>query len=202
MKNLKNNTKLLVLMGKSGAGKDTVLKNLLKSSVGDSFHRIVVTTTRPKRDGEVNHVDYHYISFEEYAKKLLNGDLLSSTFFKEARWGYGIDKSELVPNKINICVWNPTGVNQILSEKDLDTKIILLKCGDKERLLRQLYREKNPNVQEIIRRFDADDKDFRDFEHFYNDLSYFSIWNEGDPYEVVNQVISYLREINWLKPNN
>lgn len=202
MKNLKNNTKLLILMGKSGAGKDTVLKNILKSNVGDFFHRIVVTTTRPKRDGEVNHVDYHYLSFEEYAKKLLNGDLLTSTFFKEERWGYGIDKSELVPDKINICVWNPTGISQILSEKDLDTKIVLLKCGDKERLLRQLYREKNPNVQEIIRRFDADDKDFRDFDYFYNDFPCFSVYNEGDPYDAVNQVISYLREIGWLKSNN
>lgn len=202
MKNPKNETKLLVIMGKSGAGKDTVLRNLLKSSIGDSFHRIIITTTRPKRDGEVDHVDYHYLSFEEYTKKLLNGELLASTFFKEERWGYGIEKSELISNKINICVWNPIGIDSILSEEDLDTRIVFLGCNDKERLLRQLYREKNPNVQEIIRRFSADEKDFRDFKYFHSNLPYFSVNNEGDPYYAVDQIASCLREINWLKLNN
>lgn len=54
--------RILVLIGGSGSGKSTVATELEKRG----FHRLVTTTTRGMRDGEVNHKDYHFVSKEEF----------------------------------------------------------------------------------------------------------------------------------------
>ena len=56
---------LLTLTGPSGSGKTSVLRNLLKDyGVG----RVVTCTTRAPRDGEVDGVDYHFLTVEEYCE--------------------------------------------------------------------------------------------------------------------------------------
>jgi guanylate kinase len=51
---------LVVLSGPSGVGKDAVLTRMRK--LGRPFHYVITATTRPKRAGEKNGVDYHFLS--------------------------------------------------------------------------------------------------------------------------------------------
>ena len=44
----------------------------------------------------------------------------------------------------------------------IDLTVYYVQASDKERLLRQLKREEDPDVKEIIRRFSADEQDFND----------------------------------------
>ena len=63
--------------------------------------------------------------------------------------------------------------------EDINLKIVYVKASDKTRLLRQLNREEEPNVHEIVRRFYTDEADFQDDKSFItlgND--YFEIWND------------------------
>ena len=53
--------KILALFGKSGAGKDTVQKYIVKK-IPSLFNGIVSCTTRPQREFEYNGKDYHFIS--------------------------------------------------------------------------------------------------------------------------------------------
>ncbi len=55
---------LVVLSGPSGVGKDAVLTRM--SELGRPFHYVVTATTRPKRSGEKNGVDYHFLSQKEF----------------------------------------------------------------------------------------------------------------------------------------
>jgi guanylate kinase len=55
---------LFVLSGPSGVGKDAVLTRM--SKLGRPFHYVVTATTRPKRSGEKNGVDYHFFSQKEF----------------------------------------------------------------------------------------------------------------------------------------
>lgn len=71
--------KVIALFGKSGAGKDTIQKELLKYI--DNSQGIVSNTTRPKRDYEKDGIDYHFLSVEDFAKKVLNGEMLEATNF-------------------------------------------------------------------------------------------------------------------------
>ena len=59
---------LLVISGPSGAGKGTIFKKLLANDESLSFS--VSVTTRGAREGEVDGVDYFFISNEEYDKLL------------------------------------------------------------------------------------------------------------------------------------
>ena len=55
---------LIVLSGPSGAGKDTVLKQLLLKS--ESLSLSVSATTRQPRSGEIHGKDYYFVSEQEF----------------------------------------------------------------------------------------------------------------------------------------
>jgi len=59
---------LVVLSGPSGVGKDAVLARMKK--LGRPFHYAVTATTRPKRAGEKNGVDYHFLSQKEFQQMI------------------------------------------------------------------------------------------------------------------------------------
>lgn len=59
---------LFVLSAPSGAGKTTVAQRLLKTC--PKLKRIVTVTTRPKREGEVQGVDYIFMNREEFEVKV------------------------------------------------------------------------------------------------------------------------------------
>ncbi len=157
----KKSYKILALMGPSGSGKDTVLKEVLKKNPND-FHKIINCTTRPMREGEVNGVDYFFISPETFAEQVLNFDMIEATNFND--WFYGTSKDALVNNAINIGVFSPEAVEALLESPEIELMVLELAASDKTRLLRQLNREANPNVHEIIRRFKADEEDFADLD--------------------------------------
>jgi guanylate kinase len=57
---------VLVLSGPSGVGKTTVCKRLLDADAGLAYS--VSTTTRPRRPGEVEGVNYNFVSEEEFER--------------------------------------------------------------------------------------------------------------------------------------
>jgi guanylate kinase len=65
---------LVVLSGPSGVGKDTLLKRLKER--GHDFAFVVTMTTRPKRDGEIEGVDYLFVSKSTFADMMQADELL------------------------------------------------------------------------------------------------------------------------------
>jgi guanylate kinase len=65
---------LVVLSGPSGVGKDTLLKKLKER--GHDFAFVVTMTTRPMRDGEVEGVDYLFVSKSIFADMMQADELL------------------------------------------------------------------------------------------------------------------------------
>lgn len=63
-----------IISGPSGAGKDTVVKRLKER--GLPFYFVVTATTREKREGEVEGVDYIFVSKEEFARMIRDDELL------------------------------------------------------------------------------------------------------------------------------
>jgi guanylate kinase len=70
--------KLVILSGPSGVGKDTIIDAW--HSVNSKVARVVAYTTRAPRAGEVNGVDYNFVSVPDFQAKASNGDFLE---FKE-----------------------------------------------------------------------------------------------------------------------
>jgi len=65
---------ILVLSGPSGAGKSTII-NEASNEIGD-FYFSVSTTTRAAREGEVDGVDYNFVSKEEFEADINEGNFL------------------------------------------------------------------------------------------------------------------------------
>ena len=68
------NGNLIVISGPSGAGKGTIVKALLDQYA--SIHYSVSATTRPPREGEVNGVNYWFVSREEFLHMREHDELL------------------------------------------------------------------------------------------------------------------------------
>ena len=69
-----NPTVLLLLAGPSGVGKSTLCDRLVAEVPG--FERVVTATTRPPRPNEVNGRDYHFLTRDEFDRRLAAGDFL------------------------------------------------------------------------------------------------------------------------------
>ena len=162
--------KVIALVGKSGAGKDYLMHQMAEEN---GWHKIVSSTTRPIRDYEHEGIDYHFLTEKEFS---------AARFMETASfngWHYGTRYEDLDLDCTNIGVFNPTGLKSLAAHDDIDLEIIYVKASAKTRLLRQLHREEDPNVYEIIRRFGTDEADFKDDKSFITlGNSYREIWND------------------------
>ncbi len=65
---------LLVLSSPSGGGKTTIARNLLQAR--DDLGYSVSATTRPRREGERDGVDYHFLERTEFLRRIEAGEFL------------------------------------------------------------------------------------------------------------------------------
>ncbi len=65
----KNNKKIFIITGPSGAGEDSVINGIKKYF---SIEKIITSTTRPIRPKEIDGRDYYFLSHEEFQEKIKN----------------------------------------------------------------------------------------------------------------------------------
>ena len=66
--------KIIALIGKAGSGKDTILNKVL--DIDPTFHKIINSTTRKPREGEVEGINYYFLTIDQYTDKLLNNEFV------------------------------------------------------------------------------------------------------------------------------
>lgn len=169
---------IIALMGESGTGKDTLLKAVCedcKQLAGLPVNRIIAATTRPPREGEVDGVDYHFMSNQRFTILLSDNKMPEANVFNG--WCYGTPLFALKENCVNIGIFSPNSIHclQEVLGKEAMIWICRVEASDKVRLIRQLQREENPNIEEIFRRYKADKNDFLDL----TDFKYYSYKNEN-----------------------
>ena len=86
---------LIVVSGPAGSGKGTVNAHLLRT---DDFVYSVSATTRAPRAGEVDGVNYHFISKQEFLRRIDNGDMLEYTEYCGNFYGTPKKEAEEVLN--------------------------------------------------------------------------------------------------------
>jgi len=75
----------LVLSSPSGAGKTTIAKELLAAR--EDLGYSVSATTRPPRPGETDGTDYHFLSAEEFDRRVAAGDFVEWTQYSGSQYG-------------------------------------------------------------------------------------------------------------------
>ncbi|MGH7590362.1 MAG: guanylate kinase, partial [Gemmatimonadales bacterium] len=76
---------LLVLSAPSGCGKTTIARRLLAERAGLAYS--VSATTRPPRAGERDGQAYHFLTPEEFARRVKAGDFLEWAEYAGYRYG-------------------------------------------------------------------------------------------------------------------
>ncbi|RVU55528.1 guanylate kinase [Anaerosphaera multitolerans] len=106
---------IYLIVGASGTGK-TTQANLLRKK--DNFFKIITYTTRKKREGEVNGLDYHFLSVPEFLKLKKQDFFLETTHYSNNY--YGTPKAEFkkyIDSENNaVVVVDLNGVKKIKSE--------------------------------------------------------------------------------------
>jgi guanylate kinase len=82
---------LVVVSAPSGGGKNTVVHELQKKFLNSA--RMVTSTTREPRSGEVNGEDYFFRTYAEFQEKISNNELIE--YNEYAGNFYGIEKEML-----------------------------------------------------------------------------------------------------------
>jgi guanylate kinase len=76
---------IFVITGPSGVGKGTLIKNLLARV--PELELSVSATTRAPRPGEVDGVDYHFLTPEEFDARVAAGDFVEHAEYAGRRYG-------------------------------------------------------------------------------------------------------------------
>lgn len=159
--------KVYVLIGKSATGKDTVFSRLRESrELG--LKTVVGYTTRPIRKGEEDGREYFFVSVEKWKELCAAGKVVETRTYHTVKgdWHYfTADDGQIRPDGED-CLFISTlegfeGLRRFYGE-DMVVPVYV-EVEDGLRLTRALAREKlqkQPNYEELCRRFLADQKDF------------------------------------------
>jgi guanylate kinase len=77
--------RVFVITGPSGVGKGTLIRSLLERL--PEVELSVSATTRKPRLGETHGVDYHFLSDEEFERKVRDGDFVEHASYSGRRYG-------------------------------------------------------------------------------------------------------------------
>lgn len=151
---------------------------------------VVSYTTRPKREGEIDGINYHYISKEEFFDKRNNNFFAETASYNVAidggqTWYYGSAIKDLTDDKV--AIMNPEGLKEIKKIKSLNP-IVFHIIADDDTIWNRL-RQRGDNSEEARRRLNADDEDFKDINNYID----YAIKNDGSktPKEIAD-IIFYL----------
>jgi guanylate kinase len=145
------NKKPLLILGPSGVGKDTLI-NMLKEIYPNIFFKLPSYTTRAKRPGEIEGVDYFFVSEEEFKIMELQGKLFGIQKYNNNFYASNKSKlRELIDNgdKIIILNYNIETANCIKNEFDFNYVAILSPSEDE---LRNRLINRGTNPEEIENR--------------------------------------------------
>lgn len=142
---------MLLIVGASASGKTEIAKLLVKHH---GFTKCVTTTTRPIRPGEVDTVDYYFLSKEAFLDLINNDTLVEYNIYQDNY--YGLQKKDV--KKDSLVILEPNGANNLIKLYDKDILVVLLKTSKDERVKRMKFR--GDNDDSIKRRIQSDDELF------------------------------------------
>lgn len=177
---------MIVLIGKSCSGKDTIKKELLNRG----FNSIVTYTDRPKRKNETNGITYNFVSSDEFLKKIIDKFFAEFTCYKvknDEVWHYGTSLQDLKKATDNtVIILNPEGFRTIKNIKGLN--IVSFYIDTKKSVIKKRLKRRGDNRKEAKRRMKADNFDFENIE---KDVNFIVSNNRNYDIDNVVQIIQY-----------
>ena len=143
----------IILVGRAASGKDH-LRQKLESK---NWKFGIPFTTRPIRNGEIDGVDYYFISISLFKEMINKKEFVEYCVFNN--WYYGT--SNQTWNNSNLFIMTVAGLKQLKKHTDLSNSFIIYLNIDENISYNRLL-ERN-DADSAKRRFLSDQKDFKKF---------------------------------------
>lgn len=189
--NLDKKDKIIIFLGKSASGKDSVLNYLTNEY---NFNPIISHTTRPIRTNEINGKDYYFIKNKDFIKMLKEKKFIETrkytTYFNNKKdvWYYGISKDEFDNKKNKICIVDTIGQKEII-EYYGEENVISIYIDTKDEIREKRAKTRGSFSQsEWDRRLKDDNKKFKNVKYNY------IIHNNGTVKECQKNIENILRK--------
>ena len=163
---------MVILSSPSGVGKTTLTKKIQQKY--PNFKISVSHTTRSPRSNEVNGVDYHFVSIEQFSDLIKKNEFYEYAKIFENYYGTlkkNVDQTILTHDIIFDIDWQ--GTKQLSKFKNLKLIKIFLITENKNELKKRLIKRDQNTEEEIKKRFDS----------FKNDVKH---WTDYD-YIIINK---------------
>lgn len=153
---------IFVISGPSGVGKGTLLEEVLKNYSSDDIYLSVSVTTRNPRPGEIEGVNYHYISKEEFDKIHKNDGLLEYNIFCDVCYGTPVEpvKQALENGKLVILEIDLNGMRQVL-KKFPEAVTIFIAPPSYEELERRIRKRNTETEEQLQKRLSAAERELQ-----------------------------------------
>jgi len=160
------NNNIIVLLGKSGAGKDKIARYMC-DNFGYNF--IISATTRPMRDYESQENPYHFINYNDFLELIDFNSLIEYRTYdtKFGSWFYGVRKSDVEEDKPYVVVLDVKGFSDFKNYFGDRVESIYVDVDADTRKLRSLKRGSHDEEEWERRRID-DDIVFKNVENLVN----------------------------------
>ena len=153
---------LVLLSGVSGAGKDTIKKELIKRM--ENVESLPSYTTRSMRPGDIEGATYNFITTEEFENMIKNNELYEYNVHHEHYYGTSrkLMNEKIKSGKIIVKDIDVNGVENLINLLKEDTKVVTIFLRvPKEILMKRLQnRVDKPDLKEItlrLNRFDYEE---------------------------------------------
>lgn len=150
----------LIIIGKTCSGKDSIVKRLCKDY---EFEKIVTYTTRPMRKNETQDVTYHFISEDNFKKKIEDGFFTEYKTYNatDGLWYYGSRLCDEENNEKSVIILTPAGYKDYLKSEDNKSHVSIYIYANNN-TIRARLKKRGDKKEEAERRILADNEDFKD----------------------------------------
>ena len=183
---------MLIIIGKSCSGKDTIVKKLISLH---NFNRIITYSSRPKRKGEKDGVDYHFITKEDFKQKV------DESFFAEWKsyvtvegiWYYGTALEDLENAEDNsVIILTPDGFREVKDK--LSNRVSSIYIYANNSTIKKRLATRGDNPEEAKRRLEHDNEDFKGIENEVDRIVYNNDGMSID--DVVNKILEVKKNLH------
>ena len=209
---------IIYIMGKSATGKDTIYKKIKEQINANSY---VPYTTRPKREGEKQGVDYNFITKEQFVEFLKQNKVMEYRSYntidasgEKDIWTYAtIDDNQWKRSGDFLTIGTLESYVSILeyikrNQTYLRMIPVYITIDENERRKRALKREnkqQKANLQEMERRFKADNIDFSNAKLEQAGITKEQTFENYDLQKCIDSILNYIHAKtgkNELKQEN
>ena len=151
----------IIIMGKSAAGKNHLARKMKELRL----NQIVTDTTRAMRPGERDGVDYNFVSEKDFLRNISESKYMEYKSYETINGTVYYGSRSTAFENGDFIILTPSGVKDIapiLVSRRIKYQTILLDADKDLRLQRSLKR--GDKVEEVLRRYDKDERDFRNVE--------------------------------------